>query len=406
MHRMRNRLVLLASMGLLALGSRASADGFFNVTSVGSGGTTVADGGPNIIHLTDNVINEQGPYAPLFGQNVTTALTWGGVPDAIILTENAAQTQATITFPSTGFTRTFTASGGSSLQSQIHKFIEQNGEQAYAQFLQKMDQFSAVAPLDGNPQASTAVIADGVFTRFGIHNQQPTVSRSDSGATYLGLTADGGASRADSLDGSWADVNFDTGLRFGSHAALSLGTTLAFTNISGSEAYTVAEEIAVPVTIFNNRGNGLSWQVTPWGFAGLSASYDQAAGGLLVGGGGTSSFALHWDGLTVTLGDQVSYTSNVDVSVDDYQFDTDIDQWIIKNGLEASYQFPRSPFFVEGGVTYSNFLHHAAVPDYWTPAVGVGLAFGGHSSLRVDYRGDYAKGYNSTGGEVSLVIAY
>lgn len=406
MHRMRNRLVLLASMGLLVLGSRALADSFFTVTSVGSGGTTISEGGSNIIHLTDNLINEQGAFAGLFGQNVTTSLTWGGVPNAIVLTENAAQTQATITFPSTGFTKTFTASGGSSLQSQIHDFIEKQDEQAYSQFLQKMDQQSAVAPLDGNPLASTAVIADSVFTRFGIENQQPTVSRSNSGGAYLGLTADGGASRADYLDGSWADVNFDIGLRFGSHVALSLGTTLEFTNIADSEAYTLAEEIALPITFINNQGTGLSWQVTPWGFAGISASYDQAAGGLLVGGGGTSSFAFHWNGLTLTLGDQVSYNSNADVSLAGYTFDTDIDQWILKDGLEAAYQFPNTPFFVDGGITYSNFLHRAAVPDYWTPTAGVGLAFGGHSSLRVDYRGDFAKGYNSTGGEVALVLSY
>ncbi len=57
MHAMRNRLVLWASAGLLAMGSRVSADNFFTVTAVGSGGTTVSTGGPNIINLTDNLIN-------------------------------------------------------------------------------------------------------------------------------------------------------------------------------------------------------------------------------------------------------------------------------------------------------------------------------------------------------------
>jgi hypothetical protein len=406
MFTMRRGLVLVGAAALLALGARASADDFFNVTANGSGGTTVYDAGPNIIHLTDDLISESGSFSSLFGQNVTTSLSWGGVPNAVILTENATGTSATITFPSTGFTKTFTGSDPSDLQSQIHDFIKKDGEKAYAQFLEKMSQESLVSPLDGNPQASTAVIADAVFSRFGIINQQPTAYASSSGPFYLGLSGEGGVTRASGLNGNWANLNFDTGMRFGSNVAMSLGTTLDYRNTENSTAYTLAEEVGLPITLVNNNGNGVSWQITPWAFSGVSASYDQADGGLLVGGGGTSSFALHLNGLTVTVGDQISYTAKVRVTVDNYDFDTDINQWIVKNGAMAMYQIPGSPFFVEGGIVYTNFLRRAAVPDYWTPIGGAGVNFGGHSSLRVDFQGDYAHNYNNTGGVVMLVLAY
>ena len=406
MRKMQKGLVLLASMALPMLASSAWADSFFGVTATGSGGTVLGEGGSNIIKLTDNLIQLQPPFTGLIGQNVTTALSWGGVPNAIVLTENAAQTQATISFPYTGFARTFVGTSASDLQSQIHDFIKKDGESAYAQFLKTMNQLSAVSSLDGNPQASTAIIADNVFSRFGIRNQEQTEYTSGSGSAFLGLSVDGGTIRADSLNGDWANVAFDTGLRFGSNVALSLGTTVAYRQTADSEAYTIAEEIALPITIINNQDNGLSWQVAPWGFGGISASYDQAAGGLLVGGGGTSSFALHFNGLTVTLGDQLSYTGNVNVNFDGYGFDTDIDQWILKNGVDVAYQIPGTPFVFDGGITYSNFLHKAAVPDYWTPSAGVGLAFGPNSILRFDCSGDFAKGYNSLGGEVALVLAY
>jgi hypothetical protein len=406
MYTPRYRLVLSATIVLLMLADRTKADNFFDLIAVGSGGTTVADTGPNIIHLTDDLIGLNSSFVFLTGQNFNASLSWGGVPRAILFTENAAQTTATLTFPTTGFTTTFVGTSASDLQSQIHDFIKKDGDQAYAQFLKSMDQLSPVTTLDGNPQASTALIADDVFTRFGIQNQQPTDYRSYSDGAYIGLAAVGGSSRADDLNGSWADVTIDSGVRFGSHVALSFGTTVAYRNTADSEAYTVAEEVALPITFINNHGNGLSWQVAPWAFAGLSASYDQAAGGVLVGGGGTSSLALHLDGLTLTLGDQISYTGNVSVDVDGYGFDTDIDQWILKDGLEAGYQFPGTPFFVDGGVAYSNFLRHAAVPNYWTPTLGVGVTMGRFSSIQISYQGDFAKHYNQNGGEVAFVLVY
>jgi putative lipoic acid-binding regulatory protein len=402
----RLRPALSAAIILLLVASRTMADDFFNLVAVGSGGTAVANTGGNIIHLTDNLISLNSSFIFLAGQNINASMSWGGVPNAIRFTENAAQTVATLTFPTTGFTTTFVGTSASDLQQQVHDFIQKDGEQAYAQFLKTMNQLSPVATLDGNPQSSTALIATDVFNRFGIENQQPTQYRSYSDGAYIGVSADGGSTRADGLDGSWAGFSLDTGARFGSHVALSFGTTLAYRNTENSQAYTVAEEVALPVTIINNRDNGISWQVAPWAFAGLSASYDQAAGGILVGGGGTSSLALHLNGLTVTLGDQISYTGNVAVNVDGYSFDTDIDQWILKDGLDASYQFPGTPFFVEGGIAYSNFLDRAAVPNYWTPTLGVGIATGRYSSIQISYQGDFAKQYNQNGGELAFVMVY
>ena len=406
MNRTNLRWIAFASIALLTLAARTQADEFFNIVANGSGGTVVASSGRNIVNLTDNLISLNSGFVQLVGQNVTASLSWGGVPHAIVFTENAAQTQATISFLSTGFTQAFFGTSAANLQDQIHDFIKGDGEKAYANFLNQMNQLSAVATLDGNPQAATAFIADAVFERFGIANQQPTESRQFSDGAYFALSGEGGQSRAEGLNGTWADMNLDSGIRFGSHVALSFGTTLAYREIADSESYDIAEEVALPVTIINNHDNGLSWQIAPWGFAGLSASYDQAAGGILVGGGGTSSLALHLGTFTLTLGDQIDYNGNVNIKVDGYQFDTVINQWILKNGLDASFRFPGTPFFIDGGAYYSNFLHHAAITDYWTPIAGAGVKFGPGSYLRAAFRGDYARGYNSTGGELDLVLTY
>ena len=406
MKALNGQWIAVALIVSLALAARAGANDFFNVTASGSGGTTVTDSSGNIIHLTNNLITLNGGFFALAGQNVTSSLSWGGVPNAMILTENAAQTQATLTFPTTGFHEVFNGASGSDLQNQIQNFNKGDGERAYAQFLKSMDQLSPVATLDGNPQASTALIAGDMFNRFGVENQQQTETRSNSGGSYFGIDAVGGYDRAAGLDGNWIDLSFDTGARFGSNVALDFGTTLAYREVGGSEAYTVAEEVALPITFINNSGDGLSWQVAPWAFAGLSASYDQASGGLLIGGGGTSSLALHLGTLTITLGNQIEYTGNVDVSVSGYTFDTDIDQWILMDGLDARFRFPGTPLLVEGSISYDNFLNKAAVPNYWAPTLGFGIALGRHSKLTLSYAGDFGKNYNNNGALLELVLAY
>jgi hypothetical protein len=361
-------------------------------------------GGSNLINLTDNLINEQGSFASLAGQNVTGTLSYGGIPNALVFTENAAQTSATITIPITGFTKTFAGTSASDLQTQIKDFLEKDAEQAYAQFLSAVNQDSAVAMLDGNPQASTALIADDLFTRFGLRNEQST--QYGSGGTYFGIDFNGGTTRADDLNGTWAEFTFNTGARFTNNVALDFGTAVDYRNEANSEAYTVAEEIALPITFINNNGNGISWQLTPWGFGGFAASYDQVAGGILVGGGATSSLAWQSGPITLTLGDQIDYTHGVDIAYDGYGFDTNLDQWIFKNGGDAAFQIPGTPIFVDAGIAYSNFLRKAAVPNFWSPSAGVGISLGGHSSFRVSYDGDFGKGYNANGGQVALVLSY
>ena len=54
------------------------------------------------------------------------------------------------------------------------------------------------------------------------------------------------------------------------------------------------------------------------------------------------------------------------------------------------------------GLTYTNFMNPAAVPSYFTLSAGLDWRFGPGSGLRVGYRGDFASGYTSHGGDVSF----
>ena len=367
---MMKKAIFAAALALAAPAARA-AD-FFSVDAMGGSGATVTAGGSNIINLANNLINEQQQFAALAGQGFSASINYGGVPSAVVFTENPSQTQATLSIPLTGFTKTFTGASASDLQTQIKDFVESDGESAYSQLILAIDKESAVAAIDGNPQSSTAYLADDAFNHYGLLATQTGQMQDPDHNSQFTIDGGGGTSRAEGFDGNFA--NFDIGSQWDINGSVAIATDTAFLyrSVSSSEVYTVGQNLGIPITIIPRQGtdSGLRWQITPWGFIGLSASYDQAVGTLLVGGGGTSSLSLRTGDLTFTLADQADYIGNAAVHVDDYNFDVPIDQWIVKNGGDVSWQILGSPWFIDGGAAYSNFLHHAAIPNYWT-------AFGG-----------------------------
>jgi hypothetical protein len=351
------------------------------------------------------MIEGQGQFAGVAGQNITASLTYGGVPHALLFSENAAQTSATISIPATGFSQTFNAADASDLQTQIKNFIKQNGAGAYAEFIKSINQTSMAATVDGNPLSFTAFVSDIAFNHFGLNStlSQAPMNGSNDGQDRVDLA--GGYQRTEGLDGGYAQLALESDWRFTSNVALSFNLGLQYRDMGGSESDFATGVVGLPITILNQNG-GLAWQVTPWVFAGAGASVDQVAGAVLLGGGGTSELSLQLADFTFSLADQINYGGGVPVAFDDDTFDTDVDQWILKNGVKVFFAPGQGPFFAEAGISYSTILNPAAVRDYWTPEVGVGFLFNPSSGIKFDYSGDFAKGYSQNGGMLSLFLSY
>src|SRR3954471_3460155 len=86
----------------------------FSLTASGSSSTITANGN-NLVDLAGNLIDSKDQFATLNNQNVSGALRYGGLNNAVLFSRNAAGTSATLTIPSTGFSRTFTAATQSQL---------------------------------------------------------------------------------------------------------------------------------------------------------------------------------------------------------------------------------------------------------------------------------------------------
>src|SRR5436190_3023459 len=109
------RIWFLCALVITLIAANVRAADPFSLSESG-GGNTVTANGNNLVDLAGNLIDAKDQFATLNNQNVSANLRYGGLNNAVLLSRNAAGTNATLTIPSTGFSRTFTAANQSQLE--------------------------------------------------------------------------------------------------------------------------------------------------------------------------------------------------------------------------------------------------------------------------------------------------
>ena len=376
----------------------------FTLTATG-GGTTISASGKNVVDLAGDLIDAEDEFADLADENVSGTLRYGELSDAVLFSRNAAGTSATLTIPSTGFSRTFTGANEDELEDQIRDFFEQEGADAYAAFLREINRQTSFGVSDGNPLATTALLADLGFYRFGLRSRIPGGApiRLPSGGD---LRLYGGVSETDVADGWFAGLSLGSNWTFGDRIGLTWANSFRYRDIEGADVYQLGTTIALPIALITSRDDeGLSWHLTPAFVGGFGGSWDLAAGGILAGGQITSSIAAHVGGWTIVLANQAGFYEGVPIDLSDFRFETDTSQQILKNGVQVLRDLGAGAF-LDVGVSYTNLLDDAFIDGYASADAGLAFRIGERSSLRLGYHGDYADEFTMHGGNVSLLIGY
>ena len=303
--------------------------------------------------------------------------------------------QATLTIPSTGLVVPFTAASPDDLEQQIEDFLQTSGAHEWAGFLEQTNAHSKLALLDGNPRATTALAASGAFRRFGLDTSRSRLGYRQEevarwGAFQLRAEAGGGVVDVDHFDDLYTvDGALTLAGHFGKHVGLSLALMGQYRSYQTADSYDVGIELGLPIAILRpDEVSQLYWAITPFVQSAAGASIDLAAGGLVIGGGGVNTLALQLGMFELSLANQLAYYSGLPIDdIQGYDFDTELDQLILKNGLKLGVHL--GVFYLDAGSAFTNFLtSDAAVDFYATPFVGVGLALGRWANLRLGYEAD------------------
>src|SRR6202041_166777 len=118
--------------------------------------------------------------------------------------------------------------------------------------------------------------------------------------------------------------------------ALAASAPIRWETIQGSDVYMGGFLLGLPIALIpGHGGTGLSWQVTPVADTGAVGSVDFASGGILSGGQINSSLNYGFGDLTLTIADTGGYYHGANISVNGYDFNTQLNQWVFKNGLQV-----------------------------------------------------------------------
>ena len=382
----------------------------FSLTAQTTTGTpqTITESGSSVIDLVQNLIETQDQFAGFQGQAFTASLDYGGVPDAIQFSRNAAGTSATVTIPSTGFSRTFTGSNEQEVLDEIEDFLLKEGASEYARFLRTVNEQSMLGVVDGNPRAATAMFSDDAFFKFGLH-RSPTdagsLASGTPGGTGLRLDFRAGLDDTEAGDGYHVTGSFSSVSRIGDRVGLALSAPFSYREVEGAEVFAGGLEFSLPIVVLSPfGGRGVVWQLTPTVYGGAAGSEDLAAGGTLFGGGGTSSLSIPLGGsAALTIGNGFYFHEGYSIHIGEYEFETDLSQQVMKHGIMLTQGL--GPLSVDVGITYTDFLQEAAVDNYLSPTLGVTLG-AGSVGVRVAYQGDMADGFTSHGGMVMVYFNF
>ena len=441
----------VAAAGLLSV-SPAPAQELFSITATGNGVNTVSATGSNVLDLSESAIETFDAFSSLDGQNVVATLDYAGVPNTARFTINAAETNATLEFPNIGFSRTFIGSDADDLADQIEDFIEDDGADVYARVLEDLNRRSVAAVLDGNPFATTALLARHTFDLYGVGTPGPAWANpyrfeyqpapgngprpepyrdgyvaawddpyaddydDDDGANFgwYAVNPRFSSIEAGPFDGTSGGVDLAGGLNFNATFGIAAGVTLQYVDYEDTEVFHSSGHFALPINLIpRNRAHPVSWQVTPFFTTGVGGSIDAAAGGAYLGGGGATNLRLQLGDLAaLTLAGQIVYFDGQDIEYDDYEFQTDLGQTLVSAGALLTFLLDGTDghAYLTGGATYFEYLDDAAVQRWISPEIGLGWRFNDNFRLQGSYRPTFGDAgdddYIAHTGQVNLVFAF
>lgn len=409
-------------VSILTRVSSVAASVLFVFSGVGSAGDLISvavDGverasGSSFIDLVEDALSQEGAFQDLGAQpNYEIAVDYLGISRAIVIDATSNGSEVTFSIPSIGFSKVFTGADADDVESQIEDFFEQNGADTLADFLEEVNGRSPLGVLDGNPRSTTAMMARSAFDRFGLGAPRSRSGYQQAEVAQWGhfdLQVEGSAGSLE-VDGFDSFTVVDGALTLAGDFEPGIGISFSvigqYRDLGGSDVFDGGLELGVPVRILApSSEDAVHWVVTPFVQAGAGVAVDLAAGGLVLGGGVVNSMSYHFSSFEIMMANEVVYYGGIPIDdIGGYDFDTELDRLILRNGAKLAY-YPIANTFIEGGVSVTNFLiNDAAVEVYGTPFAGVGVQFG-VLRLRLGWESDFGEDFAAHLGKAEIGLEF
>ncbi len=405
------------------------------------------------------VSNQAGPFSAFYNQEYSAQMTYLGTPHAITMVQviGGPGFELFLDLNPIGYNTSFTGATADEVWAKVKDFFENDVDGAYSRFLKALSKQSTTALTDGNPNASTALAAKGVFATQGFTPSQNisfgdeaddisnpatrgrTASSTGGAGDDRNASAENGSGNSDgeasggSGSGRPSFKTFGLGFNTGRFNAKVAGTTFSgqytevgfswlnmdisenvrleapvsvnWLSLEGTDAYGLTQGFALPITIDSmDVVAPLNWRITPVAGIGARVSVDALSGAVMWYAGVVNSLDYRINRkLVVSVVNQLTTHQGLPVKYQNYSFDSGVDQWILKNGVRLTTPLARR---VIGDVYLidTQFLKDAAVDHF--DSVGASVSWRASKKFNLSLATNYDFGDNFNAWSVGISSAW
>jgi hypothetical protein len=351
-------LALGVVWSLLLLDVRA--DSLFQVTASGRASVTVK--GDSLLPLLRDAILGQGRFSTFANlARYEIELSYAGSPNLLTFSFSriGSNTVAYVLTGPAGYAIT------NSDRGRLAKEAQRDTHDGPA-LLADLVRHSIIAVTDGNPGATTAVLAEQTFDEFALH---AATREAGPGGNRVEVNLDWGGVQAGPFKGRSLTLPISYRRKLSARAQLGLNVPLNYAEVEDAVIYRAGLIAGLALRLVNvSTNHHWFWQVTPGGGLSAGVSSDLADGALVKQLSISSSLAYNLRFCRLTLGNQFSGYDTTSIG----EYESDLSQQVMKNGLK--FEAPIRPRWrIEAWGIHTHFFQTAEVRDYYT--VGGALAY-------------------------------
>lgn len=407
---MKTKYILVGVLiAFVSFATSASAAKLFAIDASyvdGSTPVTIRVENSSFPDLVGDLFHGQGGFSALRGQDVFGAtIQFFGVRDALLLsTQKTTGGLFEVVISSglvDGLNKTIIAVDKDDLRKQLVDWIYLDAGADALLLLEAVALVSTAAISDGTPGATTAQMADSAFGLFGFYPRTSAERNQrgfESGALF-GLNVEARSfaitTPVGDMQGDRLDLQVPLWLHFNSRVSYAGQININRTTIEGTDFYGFGADLGLVFRPVLRIGDDIfGWSLTPFVGGKAMGSVDGVTAAILYDYGINNRFEwrLMQRGL-VSWVFQLSKYDNLQVSIDEYNLNAEVNQAIMKNGVMLRLPvFSLSALNANFFLIDTRFLEEANISNYQT--VGFGLGYNGDSfsvqtSMGFDYAGDY-----------------
>ncbi len=268
--------------------------------------------------------------------DVSGTINFRGVSVALSFTKDS--TELTLNIPTIGVQEIFIGGTRDDSVDQLEEWFKSEGGDALTDLMQSLAASTANDPIAGNPNSLMANIVqsdyDSAFTSTVSNVKQSAEVKTDATAStsnLMGIGARFGSYQQDDLDSQHLFLPLSYTVLFdNSFNTLKFKMPVAMTNVDGAESYSLGFGIELGLQVTDN------WRLTPSVNYGTVASIDLGSVGQIASGSVTSASKIEIGNCELSMGNMVGYYKTLEFSYDEYSFDPEIANTVIRNGLMLS----------------------------------------------------------------------